>query len=210
METKLILAACCLLVMLAGGTLYMKTYRREGKSKKALALKGGTTLIAAVPALIAARGGDGSALWILFGIALCALADVVLELHFQGGMLAFALGHVCYVVAFLSVGGVGAVNWAGWALLSAITVLYIKTVAKGSREPLLPFMLYGVMISAMLASSLGCGPLAAIGALLFVISDSTLLYGLVREKKKGHDLAVMLTYWGAQYLIGLSALARAL
>lgn len=207
MNTTPLFAALCLLAMLVGGLCYARAVKKNEKGKITLIFKGGTTLIAALPALAATVQGKPASPWILAGIALCALADVVLELHFKGGMLAFALGHVCYIAAFSQMGGITRANWMAWAALSCLALVYIPLVVRGSGEKLAPFILYGLMISAMLASALTRGPLRAAGAALFVISDSVLLYGLARGKNsRGHHAAVMLSYWGAQYLIGLSAL----
>ena len=70
----------------------------------------------------------------------------------------------------------------------------------------MPFVIYGLVIAAMLAASLTRGPIAAAGAALFVLSDGILLWGLLRPKPGYFDAAVMLSYWGAQFLLGVSAL----
>ena len=204
MNLPIWIACLCALGMIAFGRLYLK---KRGASGRALALKGGTTLIAAIPALYAANSGGGSAAWwILAGILACAAADVILEINFQGGMLAFALGHVCLIAAFASGGGIGAVHLIAWVGLALWAVFYVNRVAKESSEPRLPFLLYGVIISAMLAAALTRGPLVLLGALLFAVSDSILLWGLLKRKWKGLDTAVMVTYWGAQFLLGVSGL----
>ena len=204
MNLPIWIACLCALGMIVFGRLYLKTRRAAGR---ALALKGGTTLIAAIPALYAALDGGGSAAWwILAGILACAAADVLLEINFQGGMLAFALGNVCLIAAFASSGGISAVHLLAWAGLALWAVFYVNKVAKESSQPRLPFLLYGVIISAMLAAALTRGPLVLLGALLFAVSDSILLWGLLKRKWKGLDTAVMVTYWGAQFLLGISCL----
>ena len=204
MNLPIWISCLCALGMITGGRFYLKRRRAAGC---ALALKGGTTLIAAIPALYAATsGGRPAAWWILAGIITCAAADVILEMNFRGGMLAFALGHVCLIAAFASSGSFSAVHLIAWAGLALWAVFYVSRVAKESSEPKLPFLLYGVIISAMLAASLTRGPLVFPGALLFAVSDSILLWGLLKTKWKGLDTAVMVTYWGAQFLLGVSAL----
>ena len=204
MNLPIWIACLCALGMIAFGRLYLK---KRGASGSSLSLKSGTTLIAAIPALYAALDGGGSAAWwILAGILACAAADVILEINFKGGMLAFALGHVCLIAAFASSGGISAVHLLAWAGLALWAVFYVNRVAKESSEPRLPFLLYGVIISAMLAAALTRGPLVLLGALLFAVSDSILLWGLLKSKWKGLDTAVMVTYWGAQFLLGVSGL----
>ena len=204
MNLPIWIACLCALGMIAFGRLYLK---KRGASGSSLSLKSGTTLIAAIPALYAALDGGGSAAWwILAGILACAAADVILEINFKGGMLAFALGHVCLIAAFASSGGISAVHLLAWAGLALWAVFYVNRVAKESSEPRLPFLLYGVIISAMLAAALTRGPFVLLGALLFAVSDSILLWGLLKSKWKGLDTAVMVTYWGAQFLLGISCL----
>ena len=151
MNLPIWIACLCALGMITGGRLYLRKRRAAGR---ALALKGGTTLIA----------------------------------------------------AFASGGGIGAVHLIAWAGLALWAVFYVNRVAKESSEPRLPFLLYGVIISAMLAAALTRGPLVLLGALLFAVSDSILLWGLLKRKWKGLDTAVMVTYWGAQFLLGISGL----
>ena len=207
METGHWIALTCGLVMMISGSRYMSARKVAGPSRRALILKGGTTLLAAIPAAYALfSGGETFALWIMIGIVLCAAADVILELHFQGGMLAFGLGHICFIVAFASDGGIGAVHFAAWALLSTAAVFYVRKAAEESTEGKMPFVIYGLVIAAMLAASLTRGPIAAAGAALFVLSDGILLWGLLRPKPGYFDAAVMLSYWGAQFLLGVSAL----
>lgn len=210
MELTQAVMAVCSLGMVAGGLMYMRCAQAGEERRRLLALKGGTTLAAALPALYAALMGLPASGWILAGILLCALADVVLELRFRAGMAAFALGHLCYIAGFSARGGLGAVNLICWVLGLCWLVYYVNRVARESGETRLPFLGYGAVISAMLASALTAGPLALAGALLFVVSDSLLLYGLMKGRPRGMGVAIMVTYWGAQYLIGVSSLMQAL
>lgn len=207
MKTGDWISLVCGLAMIISGLRYMSVRKDAEPSRRALALKGGTTLLAAIPAAYALLSGGGtSALWIMIGILLCAAADVILELHFQGGMVAFGLGHLCFIAAFAAKGGIGAAHLAAWALLSLAAMLYVRKAAEQSTESSLPFVIYGLVIAAMLAASLTRGPLAVTGAALFVLSDSILLWGLLRPKPAFLDVAVMLSYWGAQFLLGAAAL----
>ncbi len=207
METGHWIAWACGLAMMISGSRYMSARKVTGPSRRALILKGGTTLLAAIPAVYALFSGGGTfTLWVMIGIMLCATADVILELHFQGGMLAFGLGHICFIAAFVSDGGIGPVHFAAWALLSLAAVFYVRKAAEKSTEGKMPFMIYGLVIAAMLTASLTRGSLAVTGAALFVLSDSILLWGLLRPKPGYFDAAIMLSYWGAQFLLGVSAL----
>lgn len=207
MNIKMVVALLTLVSMMVGGLKYMHEKRSVGKGERLLRLKGVTTLVAVIPALYAARNGGGGVAWlVIFAIVLCAAADVLLEIRFKVGMLAFGLGHVLFIAAFIADGELALVNWLAWAALSAWVFVYVKNLGRSSAEPLLPYFIYGVVIAAMLATALTRGPLSLVGAALFVLSDSILLWGLMRPGKKKLDGAIMLSYWGAQYLLSLSAM----
>ena len=69
MNLPIWIACLCAPGMITFGRLYLKKRRAAGR---ALALKGGTTLIAAIPALYAALDGGGSAAWWILGASLPA------------------------------------------------------------------------------------------------------------------------------------------
>jgi len=120
--------------------------------------------------------------WILTGLVLSALGDVLLipsehELLFLAGMLSFLLGHVAYCIAFLGLG----IDPAGLAA-SALVVLPLAAVVSRWLWPHLAGVFryatpsYIVVISAMLllagsASFVSGSSALAVGAWMFAVSD---------------------------------------
>lgn len=196
-----------LTAMVASGLGYQLGGRPGGYRRgTVLALKGGTTLIAAALALVAALWTNlPAAWWLVAGLCLCAVADVLLELKFEAGMLVFALGHVCYIAAFISRRGPTAVHIALFLALAAIALWVTRKLKKPLDGLYAPVSVYSMLILAMLTLSFGQPLPALIGAVLFVISDSLILYRLVRPAGRLNDAACILLYYCGQYLLALSA-----
>lgn len=193
--------------MLAGGLGYHLGQRPGGyKRSTVLLLKGSTTLMAALMALVAAMWFQQPASWWLFaGLCVCAAADVALELKFEVGMLVFALGHVCYMVAFTLRRAPSLKHLAVFAVLAAgVLTLYPRFKPK-LKALYVPVIAYSLLIGAMLALSVTQPWPARVGAVLFVVSDCFILYRLVRPAGKYNDAGCIALYYLGQYLLAVSA-----
>lgn len=156
---------------------------------------------------------------ILFGFA----GDLVLLFRprrwaFPVGILAFAAGHVCYIISFAKRIAT-APPWYMFVLCALITIAcagiltrYLwKGLPKKLRPPSFLYMLViGSMAScAVLFTLYGATAhrwLAAIGGLLFALSDSILSIDAFHHPIRHRSILVMSTYIAAQTLI-VSALA---
>ena len=156
---------------------------------------------------------------ILFGFA----GDLVLLFRprkwaFPAGILAFAAGHVFYIISFAR-RIVVTPPWYLFALCAVITVACAATLTRylwkcmpKKLKP--PSFLYMVVIGSMVSSAIlftlyGDSAhrwLAAIGGLLFAISDTTLSIDAFHHPVRYRSVIVMSTYIAAQTLI-VSALA---
>lgn len=170
-----------------------------------------------VLALLAALGAYGEPgryrTWIMAGLGWCVLGDVLLELRtsklFLAGMVAFLLGHVCYVGAFLKrsralklAEALPFVAWIGWALW---------TLWSGLDEMRVPVSLYTLAILVMMWRSVASvqGPAwwmwsAPLGALLFGFSDTLIALDRFHAPIEGARYPIILTYWAGQALIAAS------
>ena len=203
------IAALCFTVMAGLYLLYMaEKYRKDRNKKRELAFKGGATLTAAA---LAAYGfltdPTPSHGLLLAGLCVCAIADVVLDLHFLAGTAAFGLGHLCYCAAYLLAKTPG---WGSLAvflpLCGAIAFLYPRLKRYAAPNSALPYLGYALLISAMLALALALRPLLLAGALLFVLSDAMLLTRIVRKiTSKKYNYLCLGIYFLAQFLIAASA-----
>ena len=145
--------------------------------------------------------------WMIVGLALSLLGDIVLMLPngpFEGGLAAFLLAHIAYIVAFgqadtdrpwLAVGIVVAI--VGCALLGS---KIIRAAASKSGAALGGAVaLYIAAIGTMAASGFGTGAaLVAVSVVLFMVSDALLGWGRFIGKLPFDRVAVHVTYHLAQ------------
>lgn len=158
--------------------------------------------------------------WISLGL-LCSLAgDILLEWPadlFVFGLGAFLLAHLAYLRAYLSDCRQPAWLALTLALLTGVAMFSILARA-GLQALIVPVACYALAISAMLwralarlsQSNLSRRPahLAAIGAVLFVVSDSLIGINRFVLPFDAAPLAIMLTYWLGQWAIAASAFNR--
>jgi uncharacterized membrane protein YhhN len=154
--------------------------------------------------------GDPVAAWLVGGLALCALGDVLLisERSFDAGLVAFLLGHVAYIVAFHLARPV-----AAWDLWLAAPPALVGVGAGawlwphlGSRRPAVTA--YIVVISTMVWGALAAGPVLGealtVGAVLFFLSDLTVArHRFVTPEFLNRAIGLPL-YYAGQVLIALS------
>ncbi|MEE9375428.1 MAG: lysoplasmalogenase [Rhizobiaceae bacterium] len=175
-------------------------------------------------ALISALHGGPLLLTIALGFG--AIGDGFLSLRDEKGFLpglgAFLVGHICFVMLFLSLGqGIEHITVAPWRMITAILmVLYTfymghKLIPRlGSLK--VPVLLYIFVIFCMGLATLTLQfswplYLTMFGALLFIISDSILAHELFIIEKGNPILKVTapvlwFSYWGGQALIAAGIL----
>jgi uncharacterized membrane protein YhhN len=133
------------------------------------------------------------------------------DVWFLLGLLAFLLAHVCYLVGFATTYAGGpldrnkllVVPYAVWF------VLLLVVLGPDLGSMLLPVAVYGVVLCAMAALATGVNATTAVGAVVFVVSDSTLAATALTDRLAfdGDGAVVMLTYCLGQLLIVLGVLA---
>lgn len=210
MQNGWVPAAAALVVMLVTGSAYQMQWLGSDKIWwRRLAFKGFTTLVAAALALWGAgRSGLEAHYWLAAGLAICAVADMALEVRFKLGMLLFALGHLCYIRAFLLEGGLSAQSLYVFAALAVVSIWMGFRLRKRLSQPPAAVVAYMLVIGFMFALALMQPPLLAVGALCFVASDALIFYRLGFEAGRWNDLFCILLYWLGQYLIALSTIFK--
>jgi uncharacterized membrane protein YhhN len=151
--------------------------------------------------------------WLLVALAFGLLGDIALLSdtvpRFPAGLAAFFVGHLAYVVAFLAAPGSAFGNLQGLAaglVLAAALSFTREVLPRVNREHGLalavPVAAYTTVIGAMLFVAFTTGLwLVALGAAIFVASDSILARDrFVAPLPHGH-LMVMVTYHLGQALI---------
>ncbi|XP_016073846.1 PREDICTED: lysoplasmalogenase isoform X2 [Miniopterus natalensis] len=156
--------------------------------------------------LLRAHSGSGRAYSSLLQGALLfsALGDVFLiwPQAFLYGVLAFGMAQLLYFWAF------GLRPLRPGLLLPIILAslpFYGLLLLHLPPDMVLPLTAYALILSAMLWRGLARGGSASWGALLFATSDSVLSWDTFIQPLAHGRLLVMATYYGAQFLITLSA-----
>ena len=159
---------------------------------------------------------------VLAGMLLSCVGDIALMLPvdaFVPGLVAFLLAHVCYIVAFHAGLRAGAGLWGAFVLLGAFATLNVLGLWPHLPAPMrIPVLAYVVVLASMAVLALArawarpqpaapeaCSARwAAIGAVLFVASDSLLAWDRFAGGLPLASLLVLSTYYAAQYAIARS------
>jgi uncharacterized membrane protein YhhN len=171
-------------------------------------------LIVAAVTLDPAAGADARHWWFVAALAFSLVGDVLLMLpsdQFVGGLSAFFIAHCCYLAGFWTRGpALGSLLIATLVAVIAIGLLGRKILAavrSQDRALVGPVAAYMVVIGAMLATALAVGnPFAAVGAILFVASDSMIAWDRFVGKIPNASVWIMITYHLGQAGLVLSLL----
>jgi alkenylglycerophosphocholine/alkenylglycerophosphoethanolamine hydrolase len=199
------------------------------------------TMLALIWWIWQSAGWGGAMLWFTLGAVFCLAGDVFLMVPrnmFIFGLLAFLLGHICYILGlnmvppFTNVAGLAmAVILGNWMaiitliLLAVYLVWFYPKLASGLRANeknslKIPVLIYSLVISLMVYSAVmtwyraGWSTMAAlsvsVGALLFFASDSILAWDRFLNPLPHARFRVMLTYHLGQIGIILGAMLHAI
>jgi uncharacterized membrane protein YhhN len=173
-----------------------------------------TLLLLAAAATGPSTHGSAYRTPILAGLVLSLFGDVFLMLprdRFVAGLASFLAAHLAYIAAFQAEGPILAapqlllplgvvavvllwVLWPGLGRLRAPVVLYTATIVA---------MVWRAWARSRAVPTPGT-TLAAVGAVLFLVSDSLLAIDRFRRRFPGARAAVQITYVAAQALIAVS------
>ncbi|MEV0375159.1 lysoplasmalogenase [Streptomyces sp. NPDC050636] len=189
------------------------------------ALLGGATAIehltkpALMPVLAGyalARGGPPLlAAALLFGCGGDTLLQIGGETVFLLGMGSFAAGHICYLVLFARRGATMAGPRSRTAAAAgAYAIVLAATVAllwpDLPPELRIPVAGYSLLLTAMAFGALRAGPWAALGGLLFLLSDTLIASGIAHwPQLPAPQFWIMLTYATAQIALAGGVLRAA-
>lgn len=177
---------------------------------------------------VQAGAWPASLTWFALGVIFSLAGDVLLmlpERFFIGGLVAFLLGHVSYIVGlnlgglllpvqaylFVPVGLVG--GWLYWRIGAALA-------AKGRGKLRGPVALYTIVISLMVVSALttlarpdwsrAVAGLVSLGAVLFFCSDALLAWNRFVAPIRAGNLLVIVAYHLGQVALIAGAAQQAL
>ena len=175
-------------------------------------------LLAWLVVVMRPAGGLGAALrGLAAGVAFAWLGDLLLmgdgDAYFTGGIAAFLVTQVCYIVAFTRIPGPGLVRAWRIALVpyAVIWIVLNLLVSPGVGDMRVPVLLYSVVLISMSVAALDLvirvpqrlGWRIAAGALLFVASDAVIALTAFGPLSSSPALTglIMATYVAAQALI---------
>jgi uncharacterized membrane protein YhhN len=178
--------------------------------------KPGVMIALIVAALLAQGAPSAVKAWFVVALVLSLVGDVALllpEQWFLAGLVAFLLAHLAYVALFVS-------NWprplrpsAGQVIAAALVVVYGVVMCAwlwtGLGRLRVPALAYAAAIVAMTVSTILAGfsrPYVAIGAVLFLISDSLIAAGRFKLVVPIAGILIWPTYYLAQYAIAIGFL----
>ncbi|WP_158549202.1 lysoplasmalogenase [Lysobacter silvisoli] len=152
---------------------------------------------------------------VMAGLALSTLGDVFLMLPsdwFVFGLGSFLLAHIAYLLALSRRARLFAAAWPflAYAVLAGAVLSVLWPHLPGELR--LPVVVYVIVLAAMAAQAAAvwwrrrdaASALAAWGGLSFVMSDATLAIDRFALPFAAASAAILLSYWLAQSLIGLS------
>ena len=204
------LAVLCLGVCLPT-FLYHKAAFRYGL---ATAFKALGTLCALVPALVAAIRLEPACYVCVIALALHVIADILIEYNLYWGSGFFLAGHLCYIAFFTKLFSITAVHLICVLVLLAFTGFMFWRWRKAIGKQLVFFIVYGVFLCVMSTCAIAGGITAhttqglliALAGGFFYISDGCLAFRLLYPTKPIINWIIMILYYIAQLLFGISCL----
>lgn len=166
---------------------------------------------------IARRNFDPSrySLLIVIGLICSLVGDVFLMLpsdQFIAGLLSFLIAHVFYIIAFRTgISGLSGLVVSIPFYVAGLLLYWILWPALGEMK--VPVLIYVMVIMTMASQSVARWRAntndsrrvyAVVGAILFVVSDSTIAFSRFRGQFYSADGLIMGTYFAAQWLIAMS------
>ena len=155
-------------------------------------------------------------IFIVLGLFSSFLGDIFLiypKQHFTKGLIAFLIGHICYIIAFTIPSEIHFTYWIFSPILIA-GIFYLRSILPYSGKIKIPIIIYVniIVIMGWLAiervisyPTIGAF-FAAVGAILFMISDATLALNKFRKPFNSAEKIILSTYFTAQWLLALSVI----
>jgi uncharacterized membrane protein YhhN len=175
------------------------------------------TLVLLIVAVVSAGATNTTAGWFLVvALAFGLVGDVALlgdsTARFQAGLAAFLVGHLAYLVCFVTLGWESS-TW-GWIAVAVVLVAFgfarrvLPTTHRTDGVALsAPVAAYMLVIACMTVVAWGVHePLIALGATVFVASDSTLAVNRFVSPLPAARVVIMVTYHLGQALMALGVI----
>ena len=202
-------------VVVTGMILHFQT-EKWGKKRWGILPKCMSTWMIVGTAILGIRTTlDASGLgkkWILAALILFLIADGLLELSFFAGMAVFGAGHLILIGWFIARGGIHPYTALWWILfLGGALLLFRRELKESLEKPCIRLMvLYHAVLMGMTAIAvtlpLRFGPdylWAAVGAVLFAVSDLMVGKGFFRKLSLPADVLALGMYYAGIFCIAM-------
>jgi uncharacterized membrane protein YhhN len=169
--------------------------------------------------LIYAKISEGKAyrymVCMVLGLLSGVCADVLLGLRFLVGVVAFAIGHIMYLIAFHILEAFRKPDlWCilPFAVFSGYMVLFSPFIRLDDPSMKIILVGYALIISAMVGKAISnflvqkslSGLLVLVGAIMFWFSDFVLAVNIFGTGFSGDSILCGITYWPGQNLLAYS------
>lgn len=208
-----------ILISLAASAVYFVFTSRDTFPARTLIKALGVGMLTIYVAISLPDPAPAVGWWLVGALAFSTLGDIFLSLDrdrlFVQGLGAFLMGHIAYVIAF-----VGLMpdpfdpmiyDLASAALIVLFGGASFVWLAPGLGKMSLPVFFYVVVIVAMAAASILADThthWVPIGAVLFMLSDMMIAIEKFKRPFPAAGQAIWLTYYAAQWMLGLGVLAE--
>ena len=207
-----------ILITAAGLLITLLYFEKQNDWKKFLPVKTVLSCLFIFTAVFQPHPLSGYYGLILIGLVFCLGGDVFLALPqkkmFLLGLVSFLVGHVFYVLAFLTVAGINGFAVFGTLLTIGVSAGVYKWLKPSLGTMKIPVIFYILVISAMLCGAwaiLGETDLASqgrllvfIGALSFYVSDLFVARDRFRKDAFLNRLLGLPLYFAGQFMLAFS------
>ena len=198
------------IMMLIAALFFVLYMTRREKGMLKTVYKCVPTVCACILAVyLAVKGNtDANKYLAISGLALCALADAVLEHTLIPGAALFGAAHVCFILYHIADRSHGFLCAACFVFVFALLCLLFLRFRdnKPKQAPLWGFVFYAFLLALMTALSIDGGVLLALGGILFAFSD-TVLFLRMFAKLPGsvYSWLLMGAYYLALFLMAIGS-----
>lgn len=216
MELKSLLPFISLIVFLSAGLAILAYYLHPPDRTLFYVFKPLTTILILAAALLPGTfRTDAYARAIGVGLLFSLSGDIWIMLpgnRFLYGLVSFLLAHICYIFAFSNDAPANGFPWSVFplALIGGFILAYLWPALPAGMKPAVSLYVAVIVVMAGLAANRAVAQFstgtffAAIGALLFMASDSILAVDRFRRPFHLSQAALLATYYSGQLMIALS------
>jgi uncharacterized membrane protein YhhN len=201
--------------ILLGGLLF---FEKKENLKGLLPTKTALSVLFVLCAAVQPHPEHTYFLWIFTGLVFCLVGDVLLALPqenaFLFGLIAFLVGHLCYVAAFVHLTESNRLTLIGAAATIAVSAGIYRWLRPHLGSMHFPVVFYIIVISAMLCGAwsvagmerlaVGGRALVFAGALIFYLSDLFVARDRFLRNTFVNRLVGLPLYYGGQFMIAFS------